>query len=351
MDAELPYPLPPAPEPPPPAAAPTPREPAWSGLELVVLILLTLAAIAAVTLCVALTWAIGLRMNGAAAQMPHELQVVALVLSGQTGGLLIGFLLAWLVIAHVHNARFWRAIHWRWLHTEQTLAVLAGGAVMMIVVQVLSHLLPMPSTVPMDQLFTPRTAWLLVIYGVGIAPFFEEFFFRGLIYPTLRATFSEGVTREELHAWRPLVRVMAALAAIGIAAWHWRTTVLEPGLKQGGGAGWTVALIVALVILVVPDALTATVGWAVNQLARWGRAEMLAIGLTGLLFGLMHAAQLGWAWAAVLIMVLVGVVLTAVRAATGSLTASWLFHCAYNGTLFAAQYVATRGFHNFSGLH
>ncbi len=314
------------------------------------LILLTLAAIAAVTLIVALTWAIGIRVGGAGTQAPHELQVVSLVLAGQTGGFLIGFLLAWLVIAHLRGARFWKAIHWRWLHAEQVLALLAGGAAMMIVVQVLSHVLPMPSTVPMDQLFTPRTAWILVIYGVGIAPFFEEFFFRGLIYPTLRATFSEGVTRQELRPWRPLVRVVAALATLGIAAWHWRMTVLAPGLKPGGG-DWTVALIVALVILAAPDVLILAVGWGLNQMARWGRAELLAIGFTGLLFGLMHAAQLGWAWAAVLIMVLVGIVLTAVRAATGSLTASWLFHCAYNGTLFAAQYVATRGFHNFSGLH
>ncbi|MGH9480630.1 MAG: CPBP family glutamic-type intramembrane protease, partial [Terriglobales bacterium] len=93
-------------------------------------------------------------------------------------------------------------------------------------------------------------------------------------------------------------------------------------------------------------------GWGINLLARWRRPELLAILVTGLCFGLLHAAQLGWAWAAVLILVLVGIVLTAVRAVTGSLMASWLFHAAYNGTLFGVQYVVTQGFRHFPpGLH
>jgi membrane protease YdiL (CAAX protease family) len=50
-------------------------------------------------------------------------------------------------------------------------------------------------------------------------------------------------------------------------------------------------------------------------------------------FGLIHAAQLGFAWGLVLIIFLVGLVLTIVRAKTGSVAASFVVHVAYNSTL------------------
>lgn len=350
MDAEFPYahPLPPGlpPGDPTPGAA---REPVWSGIELAAIVLLTVAAIVAISLIAVLVWAILAQTTGWRSIHLPELQVVALTLIGQTGGLLAGFLFAWLWIARTSQetgsgAGFWKAIHWRWLKAETVLAMLAGGAAMMVVVQLLGHVLPMPSGVPMDRLFTPHTAWWLLIYGVAIAPFFEEFFFRGLLYPTLRSTFQDGVSAAELRPWRPLVRVVAAAAAAGCLYWRWRSHIL--GLSTSPAL--MAALIVSLVLLAWPDPLVRGMGALVNLLVRWRRAEALAIFITGLLFGLMHAAQLGWAWAAVLIMVMVGVVLTIMRWATGSLVASWIFHCAYNGTLFAAQYIATQGFHNFT---
>jgi membrane protease YdiL (CAAX protease family) len=113
----------------------------------------------------------------------------------------------------------------------------------------------------------------------------------------------------------------------------------------------TLIELVLLAVIINPDWLLFIVRVVANWLAGWKHPQLLAILLTGYLFGMMHAAQLGGAWAAVLVLVLVGVALTAVRAASGSVMASWLVHCAYNGTLFAAQYVSTQGFHNFQGLH
>ena len=61
----------------------------------------------------------------------------------------------------------------------------------------------------------------------------------------------------------------------------------------------------------------------------------VAIGVltTSVGFGLIHAAQLGFAWGLVLIIFLVGLVLTIVRAKTGSVAASFVVHVAYNSTL------------------
>jgi hypothetical protein len=66
--------------------------------------------------------------------------------------------------------------------------------------------------------------------------------------------------------------------------------------------------------------------------------------LTALPFGLMHLPQYGYEWSAVLIIFLVGVVLTAVRAWTKSVAAGFLMHVGYNGGLMILAAVATDGF-------
>ena len=58
-----------------------------------------------------------------------------------------------------------------------------------------------------------------------------------------------------------------------------------------------------------------------------------AIAVTSVTFGLIHGAQLGFAWGLVLIIFIVGIVLTVVRAKTGSVAASFVVHVAYNSTL------------------
>jgi len=66
--------------------------------------------------------------------------------------------------------------------------------------------------------------------------------------------------------------------------------------------------------------------------------------VTGLFFGLIHSPQYGYSWAAVLIVCLVGVVLTTVRAITKSVASSFLAHVGYNATLMVLAAVATDGF-------
>jgi len=71
--------------------------------------------------------------------------------------------------------------------------------------------------------------------------------------------------------------------------------------------------------------------------AGWG------IFLTALPFGAMHYLQYR-SWSAVLIIVLVGVVLTTIRAVTKSVASSFLAHVGYNGTLMVLAAVTTDGF-------
>ena len=64
---------------------------------------------------------------------------------------------------------------------------------------------------------------------------------------------------------------------------------------------------------------------------------------TGILFGLAHAQQLWGGWGQIALLVGVGILLTYIRAETGTVAASYFVHLGYNTTLFAGFYFATSG--------
>jgi membrane protease YdiL (CAAX protease family) len=59
-------------------------------------------------------------------------------------------------------------------------------------------------------------------------------------------------------------------------------------------------------------------------------------------FGLIHGAQLAFAWGLVLIIFIVGIVLTIVRAKTNSVGSSFVVHVAYNSTIVVMALIAAR---------
>jgi membrane protease YdiL (CAAX protease family) len=69
-----------------------------------------------------------------------------------------------------------------------------------------------------------------------------------------------------------------------------------------------------------------------------------AVFLTALPFALMHMPQYGYAWGALLVILIVGIVCGVVRAATQSVGASFLVHAGYNGTQMLIAVLWTRGF-------
>jgi membrane protease YdiL (CAAX protease family) len=75
-------------------------------------------------------------------------------------------------------------------------------------------------------------------------------------------------------------------------------------------------------------------------LRRWA-GLVIAVLLTSLAFAAIHGAQLGYAWAPVLSIFVVGVVFTLVRVRTNSVASSFLMHCGYNLALFGALWLAS----------
>jgi membrane protease YdiL (CAAX protease family) len=192
--------------------------------------------------------------------------------------LLDGALLAYLVAqVRLHfGLPFWRTIGWRRLETGTTprglayLGLLGGGLLFSMMIQLSSAAFAPKTKLPIENFFQDRrSAILLMLMAVLVAPVIEETIFRGYVYPVVARTF--GVT---------------------------------------GG------------ILV-----------------------------TGTIFGLLHAAQLWGGWGQIGLLILVGIVFTAVRASTRTVVASYLLHVSYNSFIFLAFVIASHGFRNFPAGH
>jgi len=84
---------------------------------------------------------------------------------------------------------------------------------------------------------------------------------------------------------------------------------------------------------------------------RRGIGLTAAIFVTAFAFALLHGAQLMFSWGPVLVIFLVGVVLTMVRAYKDSVAAGVLIHVAYNGTISALMFVGTDGFRHLEKLN
>lgn len=88
------------------------------------------------------------------------------------------------------------------------------------------------------------------------------------------------------------------------------------------------------------------VGLEFSTALRIGVASSIFV--TGSLFGLMHAPQLGWTWGLVSMLIFVGIIFTFVRAWTGTVLASFLLHLGYNSMIAVTSLIATRGFTHMS---
>jgi uncharacterized protein len=251
------------PEPLPLPSPPLSENPIWSGVDLLQLIGIIFAAMALLPLGILELLHFTLYKPlpiSEIAKIPEVLLIAQVLIYAA-----VFAAMRWLVRSR--GGELWPAIRWNW--PAHPLNFLLLGVVVYFILIGLSQLLPIPKHLPIDQFFqTAREAGIMSVIAVTLAPFMEELFFRGFLYPVL-------------------VRRIGTLAAIL---------------------------------------------------------------LTSVLFGLLHGAQLGYSWA-VLIIFLVGIALTTVRAVTKSVASSFLVHVGYNATLSILLFVATSGFRHLERLN
>jgi uncharacterized protein len=144
-----------------------------------------LAALLALVVCSVLAMAIAHHLPALSRIRSADLADNPLVLlPAQLAAYLLIFAALWRLFTHYYRIGFFRALLWRW--PPRWLRFLAAGALLGLAIQFVSNWLPAPPNLPIDEMLrTPSEAWLMAVFGVLIAPFAEEVFFRGLLFPAL----------------------------------------------------------------------------------------------------------------------------------------------------------------------
>jgi membrane protease YdiL (CAAX protease family) len=237
-----------------------PSFPAWSARDvLAITVFAFLCVFLFMVLAVFASGVLAGDRNVSMTELARNARFIRAVLVGQAAAYPVVWACMFLVVRSRTREPFGQAIQWNWPGLYAP-AFFIGGIVLALAIDVMSRYLPIPKSLPINDLFTDRTnAYLIAAFGVALAPALEELFFRGLLYPVLR-----------------------------------RAT------------GWFIAVL-----------------------------------LTGLAFAALHGAQLGYAWAAMLPIFVVGVVFTVVRQWRNSVAATFLMHCGYNFSLFALLWLAS----------
>jgi uncharacterized protein len=210
-DNSLPEAQPPVVLSPPP---PPPRDPVWSGWDVVmILVVAVLGMFIFGTLISVAFMATHHRVPSAS---PAMLRVM--LLAQFLSYIVVLFFMRALIVRHYHR-RFADAVHWHWPRERRWLGYLLGGMGLALVVQLVSALLPIPKTLPIDKYFQSRSAaYIMSLFGISMAPLVEELFFRGFLYPVLarRLGIAMGVVLTALgfalvhasqlaSAWAPLL--------------------------------------------------------------------------------------------------------------------------------------------------
>jgi hypothetical protein len=168
-------------------------------------------------------------------QPPEQLASNApVIVSAQIVAYAITFAVMYWIMTRSHNQRFWSGIRWRWpARGTQVLGFAAAGVPLALAISYLETVLPMPTQVPFERLFTNASAaYTMGGLAVVAAPLMEELFFRGFLYPVLR-------------------RFGAAIAIV--------LTSGAFALVHGGQYGW--AWSVVLLMFFVGFALTVVRAW------------------------------------------------------------------------------------------
>jgi uncharacterized protein len=246
------------------------------GFAVLMVLLFTLAAI--------MVGGVKTSPNGAMGTVTHP----RVLILAQASAYLATLIAAWLFFPLVWKRSFPQGLQWQWPAARDRIAkLLSLGFCMGVAAAAASAFIKTPKTLPLDKfLSTPTDAWFLTIFGIFVAPAFEEICYRGFLLPAFATAYD----------WLLLPRTPDAREG-----WQTTTAVSPTGI------------------------FVATI-------------------LTSLLFAMMHFEQDAHLWVVMVVLFCVSLVLTAVRLKTGSVAASTLVHAAYNSFQLLTLAVATGGF-------
>lgn len=222
----------PLPPPPPPQfTEPEPRRDA--GVDLVDVVLITMAAVCSIFFSVILGSIVVYIARSPRPVDPKDLAGNAFfVIPTQLAAYLIvvGFMAFLASIRHGQSLA--QTVHWNAPVRKLALTAIGAGAGLGICSDLGSTLLQRwtPKSLPIEHFFTgPASGYLLAAFGVLVAPLVEELFFRGFLYPAvarwtgslasilITAAAFAGLHGAQLaYAWAPLVVLFVVGAVLTI---------------------------------------------------------------------------------------------------------------------------------------
>jgi uncharacterized protein len=239
------------------------------------------------------------------------------------------------------NRPFAQGVHWRAFIVRRRVWVLIGvGVATSVTVQLLSNFLPIPKELPIDKFFThPLGVWLIAVFGVTVAPAFEELAFRGFLLPSLASAWDWVMQRvrtpRELlggppahqpteSEWQQQASVYSSLPPEGVSVFHH----VGPQRNSAGDG----------------DSGPSDPRWSVTAL-------VFSTIITSIGFAMLHGAQLAHSFAPLAVLFAVSVVLCITRLRFHSLAASTVVHSMYNATIFVMLFIGTDGFRHLDKLN
>ncbi len=158
------------------------EDPPWGGWDVLLIVFVAMVAIALFSVT---AFGIAIRTSAYHGATPAEVARDArIVIPVQSAAYLVIVVFMYLMVQRGYGYRFWDAIRWHW--PDNGWAYLLGGVGLALAVEVVSTLLPIPKSLPIEHFFTSATgAYLMGMFGISAAPLVEELFFRGFLYPVL----------------------------------------------------------------------------------------------------------------------------------------------------------------------
>jgi len=106
------------------------------------------------------------------------------LLQGMMNLVIVGFIA--FLIRVVHGQSFKETIHWFRHHQFGTGFLISLGAALAISVLIVSSFFPTSEPSPIEKLLSSTTAmYVFAVFGIAVAPLFEEIIFRGFLFKVL----------------------------------------------------------------------------------------------------------------------------------------------------------------------
>src|SRR4029077_16596046 len=98
------------------------------------------------------------------------------VFTGIMDLVLVGFIVV--LVRGLHGRSFLETIHWYPRHQFSSGFLVSLGAILAVTVIIVSNVFPPSSAPPIEKLLTStKSLWIFAIFGIGVAPLFEEVIF------------------------------------------------------------------------------------------------------------------------------------------------------------------------------